>query len=221
MNHAAPPSAQGFYDPRHEHDACGLGFIAHIKGQKSREIVTQGLQILTNLTHRGAPGPIRSRGRGRRAPPAPHAFFLRECERLGIALPEVGEYGVGMTFLPAIRRPRRLRARGRARRPRRRAGAARLARRPRRQQRPRPGREGQRACDSPGLRRSWPLHAGRRRLRAQALCHPQAIRPRHPRPWPRPRQRVLRALVLGADDRLQRHAPRAPGRRVLPRSAGP
>ncbi len=101
MKHTAPPPAQGLYDPRHEHDACGLGFIAHIKGQKSREIVTQGLQILTNLTHRGATGadPLQGDGAGVLLQ-IPHAFFVRECASLGIALPEVGEYGVGMVFLP-------------------------------------------------------------------------------------------------------------------------
>jgi glutamate synthase (NADPH/NADH) large chain len=101
VNNEAPPSAQGLYDPRHEHDACGLGFIAHIKGQKSREIVTQGLQILKNLTHRGATGadPLQGDGAGVLIQ-LPHAFFVGECERLAIALPEIGEYGVGMTFLP-------------------------------------------------------------------------------------------------------------------------
>jgi len=101
VKNEAPPSAQGLYDPRHEHDACGLGFIAHIKGQKSREIVTQGLQILKNLTHRGATGadPLQGDGAGVLIQ-LPHAFFVGECERLEIELPEVGEYGVGMTFLP-------------------------------------------------------------------------------------------------------------------------
>jgi glutamate synthase (NADPH/NADH) large chain len=101
VNPNAPPSAQGLYDPRHEHDACGLGFIAHIKGQKSREIVTQGLQILTNLTHRGATGadPLQGDGAGVLIQ-IPHAFFARECKALGIDLPEPGEYGVGMVFLP-------------------------------------------------------------------------------------------------------------------------
>ena len=101
MNHSALPPAQGLYDPRHEHDACGLGFIAHIKGHKSREIVTQGLQILKNLTHRGATGadPLQGDGAGVLIQ-LPHAFFVGECARLAIDLPEVGEYGVGMTFLP-------------------------------------------------------------------------------------------------------------------------
>ena len=51
-----PPARQGMYDPAREHDACGLGFIAHIKGKKSHAIISQGLEILKNLTHRGATG---------------------------------------------------------------------------------------------------------------------------------------------------------------------
>ena len=61
-----PPGKQGLYDPRHEHDACGLGFIAHIKGKKSHAIIAQALQILKNLTHRGATGadPLQGDGAG-------------------------------------------------------------------------------------------------------------------------------------------------------------
>ena len=101
MNPSAPPPRQGLYDPRHEHDACGLGFIAHIKDKKSHEIVTQGLRILTNLTHRGATGadPLQGDGAGILIQ-IPHAFLRRECARIGIELPDVGEYGVGMIFLP-------------------------------------------------------------------------------------------------------------------------
>ncbi|HQU48325.1 MAG TPA: hypothetical protein PLM09_04195, partial [Casimicrobiaceae bacterium] len=63
---AWPPAAQGLYDPTHEHDACGLGFIAHIKGRKSHAIITQGLKILENLSHRGATGadPLQGDGAG-------------------------------------------------------------------------------------------------------------------------------------------------------------
>jgi glutamate synthase (NADPH/NADH) large chain len=101
VNLSAPPARQGLYDPRHEHDACGLGFIAHIKDRKSHEIVTLGLQILKNLTHRGATGadPLQGDGAGILIQ-IPHAFLRRECARLGIELPDVGEYGVGMLFLP-------------------------------------------------------------------------------------------------------------------------
>ncbi|MFT3774649.1 MAG: glutamate synthase large subunit [Minicystis sp.] len=101
MNPSAPPPRQGLYDPRHEHDACGLGFIAHIKDRKSHEVVTQGLKILKNLTHRGATGadPLQGDGAGILIQ-IPHAFMRRECARIGIELPDVGEYGVGMVFLP-------------------------------------------------------------------------------------------------------------------------
>jgi len=96
-----PPSAQGLYDPAHEHDACGLGFIAHIKGRKSHAIIDQGLKILVNLTHRGATGadPLQGDGAGILLQ-LPDAFFRRACGKLGITLPAIGQYGVGMVFLP-------------------------------------------------------------------------------------------------------------------------
>ena len=96
-----PPGKQGLYDPRFEHDACGLGFIAHIKGQKSHEILTQALQILKNLTHRGATGadPLQGDGAGILIQ-LPDAFLRRACGRQGLTLPAVGQYGVGMVFLP-------------------------------------------------------------------------------------------------------------------------
>ena len=96
-----PPAAQGMYDPSREHDACGLGFIANIKGRKSHAIITQGLEILKNLTHRGATGydPLLGDGAGILIQ-IPDAFLRRVCGRLGITLPAVGHYGVGMVFLP-------------------------------------------------------------------------------------------------------------------------
>jgi len=89
------------YDPAHEHDACGLGFIAHIKGRKSHAIVSQGLKILENLSHRGATGadPLQGDGAGILIQ-LPDAFLRRACGKLGITLPAVGQYGVGMVFLP-------------------------------------------------------------------------------------------------------------------------
>jgi glutamate synthase domain-containing protein 1 len=98
---AYPPTAQGLYDPAHEHDACGLGFVAHIKGRKTHEIIAQGLQILKNLTHRGATGadPLQGDGAGILVQ-LPDAFFRRACGKLGITLPALGHYGVGMVFLP-------------------------------------------------------------------------------------------------------------------------
>jgi glutamate synthase domain-containing protein 2/glutamate synthase domain-containing protein 1 len=96
-----PPAAQGLYDPAHEHDACGLGFIAHIKGRRTHEIITQGLSILEHLTHRGATGadPLQGDGAGILVQ-LPDAFFRRACGKLGITLPAIGQYGVGMVFLP-------------------------------------------------------------------------------------------------------------------------
>ena len=96
-----PPARQGLYDPANEHDACGLGFIAHIKGQKSHAIVNQALSILKNLTHRGATGadPLQGDGAGILIQ-LPDAFLRRACGRQGLTLPAVGQYGVGMVFLP-------------------------------------------------------------------------------------------------------------------------
>ena len=101
MAHPKNPAAQGLYDPANEHDACGVGFIAHIKGQKSHSIVQRGLEILNNLTHRGATGydPLLGDGAGILLQ-IPDAVMRRDCNRLGISLPAPGEYGVGMMFLP-------------------------------------------------------------------------------------------------------------------------
>jgi len=98
MNYNALPSKKGLYDPINEHDACGVGFIAHIKGHKNHEILTQGLEILKNLTHRGAVGadPLAGDGAGILIQ-TPDAFLRAES---GINLPPQGEYGVGMIFLP-------------------------------------------------------------------------------------------------------------------------
>jgi len=96
-----PPGRQGMYDPANEHDACGLGFIANIKGRKNHAIVRRGLEILENLTHRGATGadPLQGDGAGILIQ-LPDAFLRRACGRLGITLPAPGQYGVGMVFLP-------------------------------------------------------------------------------------------------------------------------
>ena len=95
------PSRQGLYDPQREHDACGVGFVAHIKGKKNHEMVLQGLQILENLTHRGAVGadPLAGDGAGILIQ-IPDAFLRKSCAARGMTLPPAGEYGVGMVFLP-------------------------------------------------------------------------------------------------------------------------
>ncbi|HDR9099721.1 TPA: glutamate synthase subunit alpha [Burkholderia vietnamiensis] len=98
---AAVPAAQGLYDPQNEHDACGVGFVAHIKGKKSHEIIQQGLKILENLDHRGAVGadPLMGDGAGILIQ-IPDAFYREEMSKQGVTLPPAGEYGVGMIFLP-------------------------------------------------------------------------------------------------------------------------
>ena len=95
------PQPQGLYHPRDEHDACGMGLVANIRGEKSHEIIRKGLEVLINLTHRGAAGcdPETGDGAGILIQ-IPHDFFVRECGELGIALPEAGGYGVAMCFLP-------------------------------------------------------------------------------------------------------------------------
>src|SRR5579872_3811252 len=93
-----PPGRQGLYDPRHEHDACGMGFVVNLNGEKSHEIIRKGIEILINLTHRGACGcdPETGDGAGILIQ-IPHEFFSREC---AFALPAAGTYGAGMMFLP-------------------------------------------------------------------------------------------------------------------------
>lgn len=93
--------AQGLYDPANEHDACGVGFIAHIKGSKSHSIIGQGLQILKNLDHRGAVGADKLMGDGAGILiQIPDQFYREEMAAQGVKLPPPGEYGVGMVFLP-------------------------------------------------------------------------------------------------------------------------
>jgi len=95
------PKKQGLYDPRNEHDACGVGFVAHMKGQKSHQIVKDGLFILENLTHRGAVGadPLMGDGAGILVQ-IPDRFFREEMALQGVILPKAGEYAVGYLFMP-------------------------------------------------------------------------------------------------------------------------
>ncbi|MEO8558521.1 MAG: glutamate synthase large subunit, partial [Rhodospirillales bacterium] len=99
----ALPEKQGLYDPKNEHDACGIGFVVNIKNRKSHDIVRQGLQILLNLDHRGAVGadPLCGDGAGILLQ-MPDALLRADCAELGITLPEPGHYGVGMVFLPRV-----------------------------------------------------------------------------------------------------------------------
>jgi glutamate synthase (NADPH/NADH) large chain len=102
------PQAQGLYDPAHERDACGVGFVADMKGRKSHTIVADALRILENLEHRGAVGadPLAGDGAGMLMQ-IPHDFLREECRALGFTLPPVGRYAVGHLFMP---RDERLRA---------------------------------------------------------------------------------------------------------------
>jgi len=99
-NYGLPPK-QGLYDPEQEHDACGVGFVVNIRGEKSHQIVRSGLEILVNLTHRGACGcdPLTGDGAGILTQ-IPHEFFQAKATELGITLPERGDYGIGALFLP-------------------------------------------------------------------------------------------------------------------------
>jgi glutamate synthase (ferredoxin) len=98
---AAPPGAAGLYDPRDEHDACGVGFVVHIKGRQSHEIIEKGLEVLTNLLHRGACGCEKNTGDGAGILiQMPDAFLRKVAEPLGITLPARGLYGAGLVFLP-------------------------------------------------------------------------------------------------------------------------
>ncbi len=170
------PRKQGLYDPANEHDACGVGFVVNIKGEASHDIIDKGIEVLDNLTHRGACGcdPVTGDGAGILMQ-IPHEFFVREADKLGFGLPARGEYGVGMVFMPLDARKREAcethlrarRARGRPALPRLAHGAGRL--------------DAVRRYRAPGVARdSADFHRARRARsriggpRTQALRHPQA-----------------------------------------------
>jgi len=104
------PPKQGLYDPWFEHDACGVGFVVDIKGRKSHQILQQALEVLENLDHRGASGSEPNTGDGAGVLlQMPHAFCKEVCRKARITLPEAGEYGSGLVFLPRnITKRRRL-----------------------------------------------------------------------------------------------------------------
>ena len=100
MEYNGLPQKQGLYDPQFEHDACGIGFIANIKGRTSHGIINQAIQILKNLAHRGGVGSDPDTGDGAGILiQMPHAFMKKVCKNEGIKLPKAGDYGVGMLFL--------------------------------------------------------------------------------------------------------------------------
>ena len=95
------PGPQGLYDPFHEHDSCGVGFYAHLKGDKSHKIIDDGLTALEHLNHRGACGCEVNTGDGAGVLiQVPHDFFAHVCAHEGIRLPDAGDYGVGLFFAP-------------------------------------------------------------------------------------------------------------------------
>jgi glutamate synthase (ferredoxin) len=95
------PPKQGLYDPAFEHDACGVGFVVDVKGRRSHRILQQGLEVLTNLNHRGACGSEVNTGDGAGVLlQMPHRFLVDACKKNGIAVPNPGEYGCGIVFLP-------------------------------------------------------------------------------------------------------------------------
>ena len=101
MKYPFYPSPQGLYDPKNEHDSCGIGFVAHIKGVRSHDLVEQALEVLCHLDHRGARGCETNTGDGAGIlTQIPDRFFREEMVQKGVVLPAEGQYGVGMLFLP-------------------------------------------------------------------------------------------------------------------------
>ena len=209
----------GLYDAAHEHDACGLGFVAQIKGIKSHSIVQQGLKILENLDHRGAVGADKLMGDGAGILiQIPDDFYRAEMAAQGVTLPPPGEYGVGMVFLPKEHASRlacvqELERAMQGRRP----GAARLARRagrPRHADVADGARQG--AGDPPDLHRPRPRRDRARRAGAQALRHPQDGEQRDPGAEADAQPRVLRAQHELPHRHLQGPAAGRPGGPLLP-----
>src|ERR1700742_5248216 len=99
--HTWRPPAEGMYDLSLEKDSCGVGFIANIKGHKSHQIISDAINILCNLEHRGAVGADPRAGDGAGIlVQIPHAFFARKAAELGFKLPKPGEYAIGALFMP-------------------------------------------------------------------------------------------------------------------------
>jgi glutamate synthase domain-containing protein 2/glutamate synthase domain-containing protein 1/glutamate synthase domain-containing protein 3 len=102
LNAAGDPAAEGLYDPLYERDSCGVGFVAALDAVPRMNLVTDAIRVLINLEHRGAVGGDKSTGDGAGLLLGmPDVFLRRECQKAGMALPMVGEYGVAMLFLPS------------------------------------------------------------------------------------------------------------------------
>ena len=103
------PQKQGLYDPANEHDACGVAFVANVKGKRSNSIVLEGLEVLNRMVHRGAVGADPDTGDGAGILiQMPHDFFISVMDKDGIQLPDYGFYGTGLVFLPTIDKERRI-----------------------------------------------------------------------------------------------------------------
>ncbi len=101
------PTKQGLYDPAFEHDSCGVGFVCDIMGRVSHRIVSQGLEVLRRLAHRGATGADPKTGDGAGILiQLPHELFVKECKKINIDLPDRDKYGTGLVFLPADKKDR-------------------------------------------------------------------------------------------------------------------
>ena len=177
--HGLPP-AQGLYDPAFEHDACGMGFVASIRGHKSHDIIKQGIQVLINLTHRGACGCDPGNRRRRRNPDSDSrtSFSSKKQSCLALNCRKPGEYAVGMTFLP-VEKHQRLQCEGILERIAGEEGlsVAGLARHAGGRRRHRTRGPPVAALHSAGVRRTRRRH-GRRPFRAQAVCGAQTRRAR-------------------------------------------
>ena len=222
VNNSSLPAQQGLYDPRNEHDACGVGFVAHIKGQASHDRVSQGLQILENLTHRGAVGadPLAGDGAGILVQ-VPDAFLRKVLTKAKVELPQAGDYGVGMLFLPRDAKARaacekiiadRIKAEGQILLgwrdvPVENSGLG----------------ESVKAVE-PVVRQVF-IARGKKdsrsgRFRTQTVCHPQDCRTRDQRAAQRTGQGFLYSLNVVPHHRLQGHVAGRPSGEILSRSAG-
>ena len=224
MTHGTHPPKQGLYDPRYEHDACGVGFVVDLKSRKSHAIVEQALQILVNLEHRGACGCEKNTGDGAGIlMQMPHDFLAKVCERAGFRC-RTGRLRRRLR-LPADRRRRPP--------PRARSSSSEIVREegqtvlgwrdvpvdPARWARP---REGEPVIRQIFIGRGDAARPPRRpRLRAQALRHPPPRRERRPRLRHAAARDVLRPCALVQDADLQGHAHRRPAGAVLPDLADP
>lgn len=108
MTFTKMPKKQGLYSPEFEHDACGMGFVSHIKGRKSHQIIEQALEVLVNLSHRGASGSEENTGDGAGILiQLPDSFLRQKMKSQEVILPDKGDYGVGMVFLPRQKEKRK------------------------------------------------------------------------------------------------------------------